>query len=126
MPRTRNEEEIAGYRDVLNTFHENYEFIPIRSSLLLQFHRDLYKFQGQNIGGSFKNVDNNIKEIDKNGATRMRFQPVAAWETPEAVNQLCDAYNQIIEEPNVDPLLIMPMFILDFLCIHPFRDGNGR
>ena len=126
MPRNRNEQEIAGYRDVLNTIHENYDFIPIRSTLLLQLHRDLYKFQGAGSGGVFKSVDNTIEEIDENGNTRVRFQPVPAWETPEAVNQLCAAYKKVLEEPNVDPLLIMPMFILDFLCIHPFRDGNGR
>lgn len=126
MPRNRNEQEIAGYRDVLNTIHENYDFIPIRPTPLLQLHRDLYKFQGTETGGIFKSVDNMIEEIDANGNARVRFQPVSAWETPEAVDQLCAAYNQILKEPDVDPLLIMPMFILDFLCIHPFRDGNGR
>lgn len=126
MPRNRNEQEIAGYRDVLNTIHENYDFIPIRSILLLQLHRDLYKFQGAVTGGAFKSVDNTIEEVDENGNVKIRFQPVCAWETPEAVDQLCAAYNQVLKEPDVDPLLIMPMFILDFLCIHPFRDGNGR
>ncbi len=126
MPRNRNEQEIAGYRDVLNTIHENYDFIPIRATLLLQLHRDLYKFQGAGTGGVFKNVDNTIEEVDENGNAKIRFQPVSAWETPEAVDQLCAAYNQVLKEPDVDPLLIMPMFILDFLCIHPFRDGNGR
>ena len=126
MPRTRNEQEIAGYRDVLNTIHENYDFIPIRASLLLQLHRDLYKFQGAGTGGTFKIADNTIEEVETNGNTKVRFRPVPAWETPEAVDQLCAAYNQVLKEPDVDPLLIMPMFILDFLCIHPFRDGNGR
>ena len=126
MPQNRNEQEIAGYRDVLNTIHENYDFIPIRATLLLQLHRDLYKFQGAGTGGVFKNVDNTIEEVDENGNAKIRFQPVSAWETPEAVDQLCAAYNQVLKEPDVDPLLIMPMFILDFLCIHPFRDGNGR
>ena len=126
MPRNRNEQEIAGYRDVLNTIHENYDFIPVRATLLLQLHRDLYKFQGTGTGGVFKNVDTAIEEVDENGNARVRFQPVSGWETPEAVDQLCAAYNQILKEPDVDPLLILPMFILDFLCIHPFRDGNGR
>ena len=126
MPRNRNEQEIAGYRDVLNTIHENYDFIPVRATLLLQLHRDLYKFQGTGTGGVFKSVDNTIEEVDENGNVSARFQPVPAWETPEAVDQLCAAYNQVLKEPDVDPLLIMPMFILDFLCIHPFRDGNGR
>ena len=126
MPRNRNEQEIAGYRDVLNTIHENYDFIPVRAPLLLQLHRDLYKFQGAGTGGAFKNVDNAIEEVDERGNARVRFQPVSAWETPEAVNMLCTAYNQVLKEPDVDALLIIPMFILDFLCIHPFRDGNGR
>ena len=126
MPRNRNEQEIAGYRDVLNTIHDNYDYIPIRATLLLQLHRDLYKFQSAGTGGAFKSVDNAIEEVDENGNTKIRFQPVPAWETPEAVDQLCAAYNQALQEPDVDPLLIMPMFILDFLCIHPFRDGNGR
>jgi Fic family protein len=126
MPRNRNEQEIAGYRDVLNTIHENYDFIPVRATLLLQLHRDLYKFQGAGIGGSFKNADTTIEDVDKNGNVKVRFQPVPARETPEAVEQLCTAYKQALKEPNLDPLLIMPMFILDFLCIRPFRDGNGR
>ena len=126
MPRTRNEQEIAGYRDVLNTIHENYGFIPIRSALFLQLHRDLYKFQGAGTGGTFKKVDNVITETDESGKSRVRFQPVPAWETPESVDRLCTAYYQALNEPDVDPLLIMPMFILDFLCIHPFVDGNGR
>ena len=126
MPRNRNEQEIAGYRDVLNTIHENYDYIPIRGTLILQCHRDLYKFQGAETGGVFKSADNTIEEVDENGKARVRFQPVAAWETPEAVNQLCTSYHRALREPNVDPLLLIPMFILDFLCIHPFRDGNGR
>lgn len=126
MPRNRNEQEIAGYRDILNTIHDNYDYIPVHSTLLLQFQRDLYKYQGAGIGGSFKSTDNTIEEVDKNGNVIVRFQPVPAREIPEAVEQLCTAYKQALKEPNVDPLLIMPMFILDFLCIRPFRDGNGR
>ena len=126
MPRNRNEQEIAGYRDVLNTIHENYDYIPIRATQILQLHRDLYKFQGTGTAGSFKNADNMIEGVDENRNAGVRFQPVPAWETPEAVDKLCAAYNQVLKEPDVDPLLIMPMFILDFLCIHPFRDGNGR
>ena len=126
MPRSRNEKEIAGYRDVLATIHESYDYIPIRTSFLLQLHRNLYKFQGSDAGGSFKNVDNVIEETDDSGESRVRFQPVQAWETPESVDRLCAAYNQALKEENAEPLLIMPMFILDFLCIHPFRDGNRR
>ena len=126
VPRNRNEQEIAGYRDVLNTIHRDYDYIPIRSTLILQLHRDLYKFRGPGAGGFFKNADNTINDVDENGNGRFRFQPVSSLETPEAVEQLCAAYDQVLKETYVDPLLIMPMFILDFLCINPFRDGNGR
>lgn len=125
MPKTRNEKEIAGYRDVLTTIHENYEYIPIRSNYLLQLHGDLYKFTGLSVGGKYKSVDNVIAEIDVNGNKSIRFQPVEAWQTPEAINNICEAYNDALND-GIDPLLIMPMFILDFLCIHPFNDGNGR
>lgn len=126
MPRTRNEEEIAGYRDVLNTIHENFEHIPIKPSIILQFHRDLYKFNGQIQGGVYKNSDNTIAEIDSSGNKKIRFNPVPAWETAESVEALCNAYAEMVAKDNVDPLLVIPVFILDFLSIHPFSDGNGR
>ncbi len=125
MPRTRNEQEIAGYRDVLATIHENYEYIPLRSSMILQLHRDLYKFSGMAIGGNYKSADNVIAETDADGNRHVRFHPVPAWETPEALEAACKAYHEALQS-GVDPLLITPMFILDFLCIHPFNDGNGR
>ncbi|MDE5801691.1 MAG: Fic family protein [Lachnospiraceae bacterium] len=125
-PKTRDEQEIAGYRDVLNTIHENYEHIPVKASFVLQLHKDLYKFEGNGAGGSYKSVDNVIEEKDEKGSVRVRFQPVPAWETPEALNRLCEAYKRVMEDDVVDPLLIIPMFVIDFLCIHPFRDGNGR
>jgi len=124
-PRTRNEQEIAGYRDVLATIHESYEYIPLRPSMILQLHRDLYKFSGMSIGGSYKNSDNVIAETDSEGNRSVRFQPVPAWETAEAIDMACQAYDQAVQV-GADPLLIIPMFILDFLCIHPFNDGNGR
>lgn len=125
MPRTRNEQEIAGYRDVLATIHENYEYIPLRPTMILQLHRDLYKFSGMTIGGNYKNADNVIAETDAAGNRFVRFQPVPAWETAEAVNLACQAYDEAVQAGG-DPLLLVPMFILDFLCIHPFNDGNGR
>ena len=125
-PRTRNEQEIAGYRDVLSTIHDSYEFIPVRPSIILQLHRDLYKFSGKSIGGAYKNADNVIAEEDNEGNRFVRFQPVPAWETPDSVEALCDAFDDAIARNEADPLLIIPMFILDFLCIHPFNDGNGR
>ena len=126
VPRTRNEQEIAGYRDVLATIHESHDFIPVKPSILLQLHRDLYKFSGKNIGGTYKNADNVIEEEDEQGNKFIRFQPVPAWETPTAIDAICSAYDDIQREADADPLLIIPMFILDFLCIHPFNDGNGR
>lgn len=125
-PRSRNEQEIAGYRDVLSTIHDSYEFIPVRPSIVLQLHRDLYKFSGKSIGGAYKNADNVIAEEDNDGNRFVRFQPVPAWETPDSIEALCDAFDDALAGNDADPLLIIPMFILDFLCIHPFNDGNGR
>lgn len=125
-PEGRSEREIAGYRDVLNTIHENYDYIPIRVGMILQLHRDLYKFSNAAIGGSFKNADNVIAEELPNGERRVRFQPVPAWETAEAVENLCAAFQEVASDIELDALLLIPMFILDFLCIHPFNDGNGR
>ena len=125
-PKGRSEREIAGYRDVLNTVHENYDYIPVRPGMILQLHRDLYKFSNSAIGGSFKNSDNIIAEELPDGTKRVRFQPVPAWETTEAMDALCNALQEASTDSELDPLLLMPMFILDFLCIHPFNDGNGR
>lgn len=126
MPKTRGEKEIAGYRDALNIIHEKYDYIPPRSSIILQLHRDLFKYSGLSIGGSYKNADNMIAEQLPDGPQRVRFQPVAAWETPEMMENLCRAYLQAVQEPEMDPLLLMAIFVLDFLCVHPFNDGNGR
>ena len=125
-PRNRSEREIAGYRDVLATIHENYDYIPVRPNMILQLHRDLYKFNNIGFGGNYKNSDNIIAEELPDGTKRIRFQPVPAWETPEAMETLCNTFNDAMNDPNMDPLLLMPIFILDFLCIHPFNDGNGR
>lgn len=125
-PRTRNEQEIAGYRDVLNTIHENHDYIPVKAPVILQLHRDLYKFEGYDIGGKYKTADNVIEEEDCDGNKTIRFKPVAAWETAPAMDVLCMTFDQAIATGQIDPLLLIPMFILDFLCIHPFNDGNGR
>ena len=125
MPKTRNEKEIAGYRDVLNTIHQNYDYIPVKPSIFLQLHRDLYKFAG-NAGGSFKSSDNVIAQEDEQGNKFIRFQPVPAWETPVCIDAICDAFQDACKDSQYDPLILIPMFILDFLCIHPFNDGNGR
>lgn len=123
-PRNRDESEIAGYRDVLNTIHESYEYIPINANYFLQLHRDLYKFLGNVDGGVFKTGDNIIRETDEQGNEHVRFRPVPAWETASAVDDMCNAFRDAKDE--VDPLILLSMFILDFLCIHPFNDGNGR
>lgn len=125
MPQSRNECEITGYRDVLNTIHENHDFIPINSSMILQLHRDLYKFESYDIGGKYKLTDNVIEEV-VNGNKVVRFRPIAAWETQDAIKNLCDEYNNALGESKIDALILMSMFVLDFLCIHPFNDGNGR
>ena len=125
-PKGRSEREIAGYRDVLNTIHENYDFIPVRPNMILQLHRDLYKYSNLAIGGSFKNSDNIIAEELPDGTKRVRFQPVPAWETSEAMDILCSTFVDALADVELDSLILIPMFILDFLCIHPFNDGNGR
>ena len=125
-PKNRAEEEIAGYRDVLNTIHSNHDGIPLKPNIILQLHRDLYRFNTVTYGGQYKNTDNIIAEEDSKGNKFVRFQPVEAWEVPESMENLCLAYDEAIALEAIDPLLAIPMFILDFLCIHPFNDGNGR
>ena len=125
-PRNQDEKEIMGYRDVLNTIHENYEYIPLRSSYILQLHRDLYQYSEKSIGGKFKNTQNYISATDGKGNTFVLFTPLPPYETPDAINQICDSYNRVIDTQEIDPLILIPVFIRDFLCIHPFNDGNGR
>lgn len=125
-PRNRDEKEIMGYRDVLNTIHESHEFIPLRPSYILQLHRDLLKRTGLSYGGTFKNVQNYIKETLPDGTEITRFTPVAPYETPAAVEAICDSYARTQALETIDPLILIPVFICDFLCIHPFNDGNGR
>lgn len=126
VPKTRNEQEIAGYRDVLETIHGNYEFIPVRPSVILQLHRDLYSAMPAGIGGHWKMSDNVIQETDAEGKTFVRFRPVPAVETAQAMEELCAAYRQAVDDAEVDSVLLSVMFVFDFLCIHPFHDGNGR
>ena len=125
-PRSRSEKEIAGYRDVLTTIHESYDYITPRANVVLQLHRDLYAYSPSSIGGSYKNADNVIQETDGQGNKHVRFQPLSAFETPEAMERLCDTFIEEVNQGEIDPLLLIPMFVLDFLCIHPFNDGNGR
>lgn len=123
-PKNRSEQEIAGYREVLQTIHENYEYIEPTKNIILQLHRDLYSFAGD--GGHFKTNDNQITEIDATGERKIRFKPVSAFETPRAIENLSENFLQAIREPQISALILIPMFILDFLSIHPFNDGNGR
>lgn len=125
-PRNRDEEEIMGYRDVLNTIHENYEFIPVTSNYILQLHRDLYRYSHKSIGGSFKNTQNYISATDADGREFVLFTPLAPYETPAAIKEICESYTRTIAAQEIDALLLIPVFIHDFLCIHPFNDGNGR
>ncbi len=124
-PRNRSESEIAGYREVLQLIHENYDYMNPRVNVILQLHRDLYQYSPSSIGGRFKNSDNIIAETIE-GKERVRFTPLAAYETPEAMERLTSAFIEAIQAEQHDPLLLIPLFIFDFLCIHPFNDGNGR
>lgn len=123
--KDRSEGEIAGYRDVLNTIHNSYDAIPVNPNIILQLHRDLYKYVSVN-GGNWKNQNNIIGKILPGGEKHVRFKPLNAAETPEAMSELCEYLNTEMSEENLDPLILIGSFILDFLCIHPFNDGNGR
>ncbi len=125
-PRNRDEEEILGYRDVLNTIHESYKYIPLNSNYILQLHRDLYKYSERGIGGRYKNTQNSIIEKDVKGNIVERFKPLSPYETPDAIEQICYELNKALDKKEVDSLLLIPIYIHDFLCIHPFSDGNGR
>ena len=125
-PRSRDEKEIAGYRDALNTVHENFEYIPLTPNYILQLHKIMFSHTDSAFGGSYKNVQNYISATTADGKTFTLFTPLAPFETPEAVQSLCDAYNLAVGEGKTDALLLIPCFIHDFLCIHPFIDGNGR
>ena len=125
-PRNRSEQEIAGYREVLATIHESHEHINPRPNIILQLHRDLYSYSQAGAGGSYKNSDNVIAETDAEGNQRARFVPVPAFQTAEAMDELCSKFLEAWEAGQMDKLILIPMFILDFLCIHPFNDGNGR
>ena len=125
-PKNRDEEEIAGYRFVLDMIHESYEFIPISSNYILQLHQNLYRFTNRSIGGHFKNSDNHIVARDENDIEHVIFEPLSPLETPIAIDRICEEFNRVSATEEVDTLLLIPIFIHDFLCVHPFNDGNGR
>jgi Fic family protein len=124
-PRNRSEQEIAGYRDVLNTIHSNYSDIPFNTGIVLQFHRDLYRYAAGE-GGKWKPADNTIEEVRPDGERVVRFRPVAAHATPEYMERLHADFRQVWETGEVERLLLIAAYVLDFLCVHPFHDGNGR
>ena len=125
-PRNRCEQEILGYRAVLEMVHESFEYMPITANVILQLHKKLYSFLPTSFGGVFKTSSNEIDEIRSDGTVAVKFKPLEPFETPDAVDRLCNTYNEIISSGEIDPLVVIPTFIHDFLCIHPFNDGNGR
>ncbi len=125
-PKNRDEKEILGYRNVLNTIHDSHEYISVSKNHILQLHRDLLQPAGISHGGNFKNVQNYIKETKPDGTEVVRFTPLAPYETPEAIDMICNSFRDTLALEIVDPLILIPTFICDFLCIHPFNDGNGR
>lgn len=124
-PRNRSKSEIAGYREVLQLVHENYDYMNPKVNVILQLHRDLYQFNPTSLGGRFKNSDYAIAE-SKDGKESIGFEPLSSFETPDAMDKLSSTFIEAINSQQQDPLLLIPMFIFDFLCIHPFNDGNGR
>lgn len=125
-PRNRNEREIAGYRDALNTIHQNAEFIPLKRNYIQQLHKILYRYTGDPQGGKLKQAPNYICATYPDGHVETLFTPLEPYATPLALDNICEEYNRVIGNNEVEPLLVIPVFIHDFLCIHPFTDGNGR
>ena len=125
-PQNRDEQEIAGYRDVLNIIHENFDAIPISQRYILQLHKILYSHMNNPMAGKTKSVQNYISATYPDGHVETLFTPLAPYETPEALDKICEEYNRVIGNMEVEPLIVVPIFIHDFLCIHPFNDGNGR
>ena len=124
-PRNRNEEEIAGYRHVLDIIHENYTYIEFNKNDILTLHNQLYSYSYVNYKGKFKTLDNTVMEVDALGNRKVRFQPVSSFETENYFDKMVEAYNKALKE-NIPALILIPVLIHDFLCIHPFDDGNGR
>lgn len=125
-PRNRNEQEIAGYRDVLGIIHESFDAISISQNYILQLHKMLYSHMNNPVAGRTKTVQNYISMTHPDGHAEILFTPPAPYETPAALNRICEEYNRVIGNMELEPLIAIPVFIHDFLCIHPFNDGNGR
>ena len=125
-PRNRDEQEIAGYRDALAIIHESFDAIPITRNVILQLHKVLYSHMNNPVAGRTKTVQNYISATYPDGRSVTLFTPLTPFETPEALDGICDEYNRVIGNMELEPLIAIPVFIHDFLCIHPFNDGNGR
>lgn len=125
-PKNRNEQEIAGYRDVLSTIHESFDAIPITQNYILQLHKMLYSHMNNPMAGRTKSVQNYISAEYPDGHRETLFTPLSPFETPDALDKICEEYNRVIGNMELEPLIAIPVFIHDFLCIHPFNDGNGR
>ena len=125
-PKNRSEKEISGYRDVLKLIHENFEVLPVTRNYILQLHKILYGYANNPMAGQTKNVQNYISATHPDGHVETLFTPLAPYETPEALDRICEEYNRVIGNMELEPLIAIPVFIHDFLCIHPFNDGNGR
>ena len=125
-PKNRNEQEITGYRDVLNLIHESFDIIPITQNYILQLHKIMYSHMNNPMAGRTKNVQNYISATHTDGHVEILFTPLPPYETPEALDRICEEYNRVIGNMEAEPLILIPVFIHDFLCIHPFNDGNGR
>ncbi|MCI6093466.1 MAG: Fic family protein [Eubacteriales bacterium] len=125
-PRDRNEQEIAGYREALSIIHESFDVIPITQNYILQLHKIMYSHTNNPMAGRTKSVQNYISAAYPGGRMETLFTPLAPYETPEALDRICEEYNRVIGNMEVEPLIAIPVFINDFLCIHPFNDGNGR
>lgn len=124
-PQDRPEQEIAGYRDVLNTIHGNHAAMRFTAGLVKQLHRDLFKYTDQN-GGRWKSVTNQITQMRSDGSRTVRFEPVAPHLVDESMVKLHTQFQSAWRAEDVDKLFLIGAYVLDFLCIHPFRDGNGR
>lgn len=125
-PKNRSEQEIAGYRDVLSIIHESFDVIPITRNYILQLHKILYSHTNNPVAGQTKNVQNYISATHPDGHSEILFTPLAPYETPPALDRICEEYNRVIGNLELEPLIAIPVFLHDFLCIHPFNDGNGR
>ena len=125
-PKNRDEQEIAGYRDVLNIIHESFDVIPITPNYILQLHKILYSHMNNPAAGRTKSVQNYISATYPDGSARTLFTPLDPFETPNALENICNEFNRVIGNNELEPLIVIPTFIHDFLCIHPFNDGNGR